>query len=174
VDAGVLRTALEALDARLDREVRLLVGGGAALALAHGLRVTTLDVDAVPFRCAATLEDLAPIVAQVGAELGIGPTWLNGYFSTFLHVLPADYGDRLVPIVAGKRLTALALGAEDLVVMKLFAGRDKDLPHARALLVKGADASIIDAHLQTLIERGIPGAQDAADRLDELRDQLGR
>lgn len=115
----------------------------------------------------------ASCARRCSEELGIGPTWLNGYFATFLQVLPSDYADRLRPILEGTNLRVLALGAEDLVVMKLFAGRDKDLPHAKALLAKGVDVSRVDDHVQSLALRGFPGAAAAADRLDDLRDALG-
>jgi len=62
----------------------------------------------------------------------------------------------------------MALGVEDLLVMKCFAGRDKDVGHARALLRKGPDLAIVDSRIQQLIEKGIKGAREAGDFLDDL------
>jgi hypothetical protein len=173
VDVSVLKRALVELDREIDRPLELLVGGGAALALAHGVRVSTLDVDAVPFRSKLALEEIGPAVARVGEKLGLGPTWLNGWYGAFLHVLPPDFETRLVTVHHGERLRVHALGAEDLVVMKLFAGRDRDLPHARALLAKGADVRHVEARLRALAERSIPGAEAASERLADLQRQLG-
>jgi hypothetical protein len=158
--------AFEALDAELDAPVRLILGGGTAMMLAHGLPVRTADVDAYPRN--ASLEPLLPAVRRVGRALGLSPDWLNPHFETFAHVLPADHGSRLVPVYAGKHLEVSALGAEDLLVMKCFAGREKDVGHARALLRRHPDLSLVERRLQELAERGLKGAQDALDFFDEL------
>ena len=52
--------------------------------------------------------------------------------------------------------------------MKCFAGRKKDVSHARALLKIGADRAFVERHVETLLGRGIPGAREALDFLDEL------
>lgn len=68
-----------------------------------------------------------------------------------------------------------ALGPEDLLVMKCFAGRDKDLPHARTLARRDdVDLDLVDAHLSRLVESRYPRAERAADYFDGLRDELGR
>ncbi len=65
-----------------------------------------------------------------------------------------------------------AVGPEDLLIMKCFAGRDKDLPHARVLLGRLTQPDLVDRHLSELIQRRIPHAQRAADFYDDLRDEL--
>ena len=60
-----------------------------------------------------------------------------------------------------------------LLIMKCFAGRDKDLPHARKLLLVATDLSIVDRQLARLAERRYPGAEKAADFFDDLRDREG-
>src|SRR5512147_1318312 len=130
--AASLADAFRALDARLPGPVTLVVGGGTAMMLAYGLPVRTTDVDAYPV--SGRLDDLAPHVRAVAREAGIAPDWLNPHFETFAHVLPADYGSRLREVFAGRNLKVMALGVEDLLVMKCFAGREKDVGHARALL----------------------------------------
>jgi hypothetical protein len=168
LDAAILDRAFRALDARLPRRLTLVVGGGTAMRLAYGLPVRTTDVVAYPI--SGSLDDLAEEIRAVARELGLASDWLNPHFETFAHVLPEDYGSRLRPIFAGIRLQVKALGVEDLLVMKCFAGREKDVGHARALLRRKPDLALVDRRIEALIEKGVSGAADAADFLDDLRD----
>ena len=152
LDPPSLRKAFRVLDARIEAPVTLIVGGGTAMMLAYGLPVRTRDVDA--YTATGHLEDLAP--------------WMNPYFETYTHVLPSDYGSRLKEVFAGERLRVMALGVEDLLIMKCFAGREKDIGHARALLRKGPDLVLVDGRIQQLIEKGIQGAREAGDFFDDL------
>lgn len=163
-----LRRALAALDARLDRPLTLVIGGGTAMLLAHGIPVRTTDVDAYP--ASGGLDGLAPHIHAVARELDLAPDWLNPHFETFAHVLPQDYASRLEPVFSGRMLQAAALGAEDLLVMKCFAGREKDVGHARALLAKLRHPEVVDRRIEELMDRGVAGAMDAADFLDDLRE----
>jgi hypothetical protein len=161
-----LQAAFQAVDRLLDRPVTLIVGGGTAMMLAYDLPVRTMDVDAYPRE--GRLDDIQPVIRSVAKQLGLPPDWINPYFETFAYVLPADYAARLRPVFQGKRLAALALGVEDLLVMKCFAGREKDVSHARALLKRDPDLSVVERRLQELADRGVPGAQDALDFFDDL------
>jgi len=171
-DRALALAAFAALDARLGEPVRLVLGGGTAMILAHQHPVSTTDADVFPTR--GTLQDLAPHAHEVAKELDLEPDWLNPWFTTFTHVLPSDYGTRLVRVFDGEKLRVDALGAEDLLVMKVFAGRDKDRPHAIRLLKQAGDLELVDRHLSALIERRIPGAEKAADLFDDLRERVGR
>jgi len=168
-----IQWAFERLDRRIDRPTRIIVGGGAALIAAHGIPVVTEDVDGVPDRSSLELHVIKAAVREVGKELGISQTWLNDYFSAFLFVLSKDYGSRLVPLFRGKNLEVAALGREDLLLMKCFAGREKDIPHAKALIRKGAVLKIVDNRLQELLEKKVPGAEKAADLFDDLCEEMG-
>lgn len=161
------------LDQHLKGPVRLIVGGGAALVAAYNVPISTLDVDGVPDKFSMELSDFKKEVRAVGRELGIAQDWLNDHFSTFLFVLPPDYGQRLKTICKGRYLEVCALGKEDLLLMKCFAGREKDIPHARVLIRKGAILKIVDNRIQELVEKKIPGATKASDFLDDLCEELG-
>ena len=87
---------------------------------------------------------------------------------TFAHVLPSDYGSRLRPVFGGKNLEVSALGVEDLLVMKCFAGREKDVGHARALLRRNPDLGIVERRLQELVEKRVKGAPEALDFFDDI------
>ncbi|HEY6098223.1 MAG TPA: DUF6036 family nucleotidyltransferase, partial [Anaeromyxobacter sp.] len=164
--ADQLRGAFQAVDRLLDRPITLIVGGGTAMMLAYNLPVRTMDVDAYPRE--APLDEILPAIRAVAKELGLPPDWINPHFETFAYVLPPDYGSRLRPVFEGERLRALALGVEDLLVMKCFAGREKDVSHARALLKRDPDLGLVERRLQELADRGISGAQDALDFFDDL------
>ncbi len=165
----VLDAAFRALDARLEAPLTLVVGGGTAMMLAYGLPVRTTDVDAYPAR--GRLEDIAPKLRAVARELGLAGDWVNPHYETFAHVLPADYATRLREVFAGEKLRVMALGVEDLLVMKCFAGREKDVGHARALLRRKPDLSVVERRLEELVEKRVPGALDAADFLDDLTEE---
>lgn len=166
LDAPRLQSAFQALDRLLDRPVTLIVGGGTAMMLAYRLPVRTTDVDAYPRE--GSLDDILPAIREVAKAQGLPADWINPWFETFAYVLPPDYGARLRTVFQGGRLTASALGLEDLLVMKCFAGREKDIGHARALLKRGPDLRVVERRIQELAERGVAGAQDALDFLDDL------
>ena len=172
-----MKKALETLDQKLQNSglgrLKLLIGGGGAFGLAYQVPLHTADIDGVPFQSSVTQAQLDPLVKETGRELEISPDWLNPYFETFLGSLPSDYGSRLIEVYNGNSLSAFALGLEDLLVMKCFAGREKDMPHAKILLRKGADIDFVDAHLRSLLAKNYPGAQGALDFLLEAEDQVG-
>jgi len=135
--------------------------------------LATRDVDATTARGSLRIADLEPAARAVALELDLEPDWLNPYFETYTAVLPADYGSRLRPILSGERLRVDALGPEDLLVMKCFAARDKDRPHARRLLALASDLGVVDRQLSLLMDTGSPKADRAADAFDDLRDEAG-
>lgn len=166
--------ALKALDKRLRKPLTLLIGGGSAMLLAHHIPLTTHDIDGLPLATELTPAELDREVKGVARDLGISPHWYNSYFNTFTYTLPKDFRDRLISIYKGKQLFALALGREDLLIMKCFAGREKDIGHARALIRKEADIRLVEDHLYGLKEKNLPGSEDAIAFLGDLLDQEGR
>jgi hypothetical protein len=166
-----MRRALEALAAQLPAPIRLIVGGGGAMILAHRFQLATTDIDAVPVGMSP--HELDPAVKAVASKLGLAPDWLNPYYSTFTHVLPQDYGTRLVGVLSAPNLEVLALSKDDLLIMKCFAGRQKDVAHARELIRAGARVAFVEAHLERLKRLRIPKAEAALDFLDEVVDLTG-
>jgi hypothetical protein len=164
--AEIMIHALNRLDELSTEPVTLIVGGGGAMILAHGFPLATSDLDAIPRQMDPSLLD--GWVKQIAAEQKLPSDWLNPYFSTFTHTLPQDYGQRLIQVFQGARLQALALGKEEMLIMKCFAHRQKDINHARALIKKGADVEFVETHLEQLRSKGIPGATEALDFLDEM------
>jgi hypothetical protein len=165
--------ALELLDERASSPARLVVGGGAAMTLAYDHPIATQDVDAFAAKGGLRIADLEALARAVAEQLNVAPDWLNAHFETFTAVLPADYATRLRSVFKGQHLQVDALGPEDLLVMKCFAGRDKDRPHARKLIRLATHLDVVDRQLEHLVERRYLGAQRAADYFDDLRDEAG-
>ena len=168
-----MQKALEALDRRLPKKTTILIGGGSAMLLRHGIALSTSDIDALVLSSELTPAEIDPLVKGVARDLGISPHWYNDYFNTFTFSLPNDFRSRLKPVFEGKNLTALALGKEDLLVMKCFAGREKDVGHARVLLKKGADEGLVEGHLNSLAGKKVPGADKALRLFHDLLDERG-
>src|SRR5712692_1512275 len=153
LDAKRMRRALELLDAAMHKPARLVVGGGAAMVLAYDHPLATQDIDAFAARGGLRIAELDALAKQVALELDIEPDWLNAHFETFTGVLPADYATRLRSVYRGRQLEVEALGPEDLLIMKCFAGRDKDRPHARKLIELASDLELVDRQLALLVSK---------------------
>jgi hypothetical protein len=166
--AQIMKEALTQLDGQLSTPVVLVMGGGGAMILAHGYQLGTSDIDAVPR--GISIAELDVLVKKIATQLGLQADWLNPYFSTFSHTLPGDYSTRLIEVFTGAWLKVDALGKEDMLIMKCFAHRQKDVGHARALIKKGADLNFVSNHIEALLKKGIPGAQVALDFLDDVQD----
>ncbi len=169
--ADRMRQALQRLSELLDRPVTLILGGGGAMILAHHFPLSTLDLDAVPK--GIELHELDQWVKQVAREQNLASDWLNPYFGIFVHTLPQDYAQRLIQVFAQGNLTVQALGKEEMLIMKCFAHRQKDVGHARALIRKGANAEFVEKQIQSLLKKKIPQAQEALDFLYDVLDQEG-
>jgi hypothetical protein len=163
-----MRQALTALDHVVNRKFTLIVGGGGAMVLAHKFPLATYDIDAIPKDLA--IDDLDPFIKIVAEKLKIPVDWLNPYYSAFTSVLPEDYETRLIEVFGGKNLTALALGKEDLLIMKCFAHRAKDIPHARALVRAGANHDIVEDQFEKLKHRSTKGCAEAIEFFDHICD----
>lgn len=138
--------------------------------LAHGYPLATTDVDAVPHGW--EIHELDHFIKTIAKELHLPGDWLNPHFSTFLHVLPKDFSSRVKAVYQGQHLRVDALGVEEMLLLKCFAHRPKDIPHARALLRLEPDLSLIERRIDELKKLKIPGTSEAADFLDDLLDQV--
>lgn len=162
--------ALKALDKRLTQPLRLIMGGGGAMILAHGYPLATTDIDAIAVNM--SIEELDPLVKAIARELNLPGDWLNPYFSTFSHVLPPDYGQRLIVAFKGRFLQVDALGKEDLLIMKCFAHRSKDIGHAKSLIKNQADLRLVEGRIMYLAKIKTKGAKEALDFLDDLVEEV--
>ena len=170
----LITQAFKELDAILPDRVNLLIGGGSALLLLKKIPISTMDIDAICFKSAITSEDLKPYREKVAEKLQLPPHWINEYFYEFTHCLPPDYNSRLIKYYRGRRLTCFVMSATDIAIMKLFAGRNKDLGHLRYLFAKKmVNLGLIETHLNNLTEISHPGVERAVELFEELRESLG-
>ena len=142
------------------------------MVLAHNFPLATSDIDGVP-AAGMTIDEMAPFIREVASELSIPQDWLNPYYSSFAHVLPSDYGSRLIRVCDLPRLKVDALSKDDLLIMKCFAARQKDTLHARTLARNGARLDFVRSHIDSLGKRKIPGAEKALNFLTEVEMFLG-
>lgn len=164
--------ALETLDTLLPKRLEILIGGGAAMLLAHGFPVSTLDIDGLPTATELTPAEIDRLVKGVAKRLGISPHWYNDYFNTYTYSLPPDFRKSTKMVYQGKNLTVKALGRDELLIMKCFAGREKDIGHARALIRRGANVDRAWAHIEALRKKGVPNAEAALLFLTDIIESL--
>lgn len=171
LDKELALKALNLLDEAIGKKklplVKLITGGGASMLLAHGFPGKTNDVDAVP--TTGNFEDIKTLSEEVAKVLNISHDWLNPHFQAYTIYLPADSKNRMERIYSGQNLIVDALGAEDVLIMKLMAGRSKDRAHIKHLLKKKLNIKIVENRLQELKDKNLCAklAEQALDLLDE-------
>lgn len=171
LDKNLALKALHLLDVAIGKKeyplVKLVTGGGASMLLAHGFPGKTNDVDAIP--TSGNFEDIKVLAEEIARKLNISHDWLNPHFQAYTIYLPTDMNDRLERVYSGKNLIVDALGAEDVLIMKLMAGRSKDRAHIKHLLKKKPNLKIIENRLQELKDKNLYAklAGQALDLLDE-------
>jgi hypothetical protein len=178
--ADLMKRALSALEQRLRPEfekklrpqVLLIMGGGGAMVLAHDFPLSTTDIDAVPR--GIEFADLDPYVKSVAEELDLPVDWLNPYFSSFSHVLSPGFMEDTIVVFDQPALKVVALGKTDMLIMKCFAHRRKDVGHGRALVRGGADLDRVESRIEELLRKRIPHAEAALDFLQELTELEGK
>lgn len=174
LDERLLHTALNALDDCLQRDkiefMQLLVGGGGAMIGVYNFPNVTVDIDAI-ITSGQSLSVIERQIYEVAQKLHLSADWINPHYGTFTLYLPMDFKKRLRPLFTGKRLSAVALGPEEILIMKFMAGRKKDLPHIRFLIKKGAELEIVEKRLQELKERFPKEGGKALELFDEITDE---
>ncbi|MEK6628138.1 MAG: DUF6036 family nucleotidyltransferase [Bdellovibrionota bacterium] len=170
LDRALALKALKSLDKKLTdaghKTVTLAVGGGGAMILEFGYSGSTVDIDAAPI--GVEFESLKNNLDEVAKELKIAPDWLNPYYQTFTIYLPESAPSRMITSYSGKSLIVKTLAAEDILIMKLMAGRSKDMGHIRHLLKMKIDISIVDNRLDELKKLWPKLADKALTLLDDL------
>ena len=170
LDKSTVLKALKRLDELSPFSFEMIIGGGVAMLCAYEIPLHTLDVDALLKKI--TLDQIKKEVAQVAQELNLPPDWINSWFASFTYTLPHDFSTRLQPLFKGDKITAQALGKEDLLILKCCAHRAKDKGHARILIRKGANHSFVMKHLEKLVEKKIiPDTTKSIEFLEDLLDE---
>jgi hypothetical protein len=126
---------------RFDIKEVYVIGSAAILAVMpdppEGELTATRDVDVIPPNDDERLADQISFVlgeaSEFDAEYGY---YAQGVTSKTPEYAPRDWKSRAIPIQVSE-YTGHCMGPEDLVLSKLGAGREKDLPFARALAKLG-------------------------------------
>lgn len=170
ISLNIMKKAFEKLDEKLSKTLTLIMGGGGAMIFAHGFPLATTDVDAIPK--GMEQDELDKLSHQIANEINLPSDWLNGYFATFSYVVLPDFEENLIEVFKGKYLIVKCLSREDMLIMKCFAHRPKDISHAKALLKKGVNLLKVESHIEFLKSKKITEAQNALDFLDELLEEM--
>ena len=163
--------ALRVLDSVSFKSFELIIAGGSAMVCSYEYPLTTNDVDAVIRK--ADISEVDTYIKKTAKKLSLPPDWLNIWVSSFTHYLPLDYETRLNTLFVGKKVTAKTFGKEDILILKCFAGRSKDIGHVRALIKQKTNIKMVENHINSLIKQNIPTAQSALDFLDDILDEMG-
>jgi hypothetical protein len=154
LDNKTILTALAALDQKLklDRDVELLIVGGAAGVLTGLLPAawTTADVDMLHCDLPSDREAVLDAAADVCRELSLPANWLNDWGGLFAWTLPDDWKSRRVLVGEFYRLRVYAVGRLDLIAMKFIAHRERDLEHLTQLNVTVDDKDFDGRYLNNL------------------------
>lgn len=140
--------AFTLLGERLDVPVHLVLTGGSALILAGHVDRHTGDVDAI--HADPKLSAIRNDIEGVAEEIGVQGDWLNDGARAWLDVLPKDFKKRTRRIGDFGRLTVDILGRRDLILLKLAAGRPRDLDDVSGLRPTAAEIAFVEAQLDRL------------------------
>ena len=160
LNSTLLRTALSRVGMLLPAglSIEILVVGGAA-GLLTGLLPpsrTTMDCDVMVYVPANSWHAVEQAAYQVGRELGLSTSWLNGVAQLRIDSLPQGWRDRRVHIADFKSLRVYAIGRLDLIAMKFLAHRAQDLEDLQSLLVRADEARFARAFVGQLRESRTP------------------
>jgi len=110
LDDKSIRAALSALGERLrlDRDVEILIVGGAAGVLSGELPAawTTSDVDVLHFRLPQDRDEVLRVAESAAKDLSLPASWLSEDVGLYAWTLPDDWQFRRVFIASYGRLTS--------------------------------------------------------------------
>ena len=168
--AGDLLAALRRLGSELRDPATLTLGGSAALLLTGALDRATNDGDVVESK--PDFPALLDAVRRVQVVEQAPPGWLNTSVQSYTHVLPADYRTRLVAFGRMGRLDVLLLGRADVVLMKVYAGRPRDLQDLLAVRATEAELGHAEHRIPAIAEQEPEKAAKMRALLADLRRAL--
>ncbi|HEY5087294.1 MAG TPA: DUF6036 family nucleotidyltransferase [Gemmatimonadaceae bacterium] len=160
-----LWAALEALGKRATVPVSLVLGGSAALILGDTLQRPTDDGDVVTSE--PGFDQLGPLIRDVADAERLPPGWLNESIQSYTYILPPDYTTRLVTVPPFGRLHVSLLSRRDVLLMKVYGMRPRDIEDMRALVPTTDELAFVAAQITHIAMKEPEKAQDMRDFLDE-------
>ncbi len=159
MNGDTIKTSLAALGRELSAgdPVELVIVGGAAGLLTGQLSpaVTTGDVDAISVLPADQWHRVQEAAALVTTALGLPANWLNRDVGLHRLALPPDYRSRLVIVGEFGSLTVKAIGRLDLIAMKFYAHRQRDVEHLLEFSPTGQEKRFVLDYLNALESAGV-------------------
>jgi hypothetical protein len=162
-----LWTALAALGRRARQPISLVLGGSAALILDNELRRPTGDGDVVTSE--PGLGDLQELIRDVAEHEQLPSGWLNGSIQSYTYILPRDYRDRLVTLPPFGRLTVSLLSRRDVVLMKVYGQRPRDVQDLHAINPTPQELAFVRAQLPRIAAKEKERAEAMREFLDEWK-----
>lgn len=148
---GALRAALLRLGRTLRERASITLGGSAALLLTGALDRLTDDGDVV--ESSVDFTRLVDAIREVEAVEQAPPGWLNTSIQSYTHILPPDYRARLVRLPPMGQLDVALLGRSDVLLMKAYATRPRDLQDILDVVPTAEDLAFIERHIPRIAER---------------------
>jgi hypothetical protein len=168
LDGEKILSLLHELDTLIDEPCRIIICGGAAAIVAHGLKRLTGDINS--FEPIPKAQDFYAKIKKIQEEHGLDAAWFNESAKGFLDCLGANFKKRLITVDKGfKNLEVYAISKADLVTMKICAWRESDKEDIQSLGVGSEDLKIITenvTHLRIL-------QPDMADKAERVLGELG-
>jgi hypothetical protein len=140
--------ALQALGRRVSGQTEIVLGGAGALILTGELDRVTDDGDVL--RSPPDIGQLQADIRAVAESLDLPGGWLNGSIQSYGDVLPPDYASRLKSLPAWGKLQVAVLHRKDVIVMKLFAGRPRDITDVMALTPSHEELAFVRSQVPRL------------------------
>jgi hypothetical protein len=163
-------TALKRFASLLREPTSLILGGSAALLLAGEIDRLTEDGDVV--ESSADFGRLEGIVHQVERLELVPPKWLNTSIQAYTHVLPVDFRSRLVRLPSMGHLDVDLLGRLDIILMKVYAHRPRDLQDVQALSPTTTELDFVEAAIPRIAEKEPHAGVQMTSVVNDLRAAL--
>jgi hypothetical protein len=160
-----LWAALAALGQRAPSPVTLVLGGSAALILADALQRPTDDGDIVTSE--PGLDQLQPLIRDVANAEQLPPGWLNGSIQSYTYILPRGYTSRLVTLPPFGRLRVSLLSRRDILLMKVYGMRARDVEDIRALKPTAEELAFVGGEITRIAAKEPEKGRDMRAFLDE-------
>jgi hypothetical protein len=152
---------LKELDMRAVSTVHIIIGGGAAGILVHGLNRQTMDIDVLGG--SPPVSAMRDKIARLAEKHSLPETWINDGAKGYARYLPDDFIRRLSHLdVRLSHLQIQILSKIDLFIMKLAAFRPEDIEDIQALAPEKNEIPIV----AKAIEKIARFDQKAAMRMD--------
>jgi len=159
---------LHELGALIKEPCRIIICGGAAAIVAHGLKRLTGDIDT--FEPIPKVHDFYAKIKKIEEEHGLDAAWFNEGAKGYIDCLSANFKKRLISVDKGfNHLEVFAISKPDLITMKICAWRESDKDDIQSLGVGPEDLKIIAeniAHMRVL-------KPETADKAERVLGELG-